>query len=139
MDEISSILRDDQIINIIDENGEKHPIKFKKLTAMRALEIEDKFNELMIKVNKNTIKAPGNLSVGDKVEWTLKNDNKLSKQYLFALIDLCLTVIPNKNQEGFKLTRKFVLDNFDIAGVETFLKILLNTIKPEPEKKTDKK
>ena len=127
---INSLLSNNQIINIKNDDGDiVKVIKFRKLSATRTFEIADKYNEL---IAQNTDDLQGAKDIGK------------SKKLFSNLIDLCFDIIrPLTFMDRLKyrfsknyISKKWLMDNFDIDGLNDFMAKILEPISGGTEKKT---
>jgi len=123
---VTSLLSNYQIINIKDDDGNTvKELKFTKLSANRTFEIAEKYNDL----------------VSDHLD-TDEKDMKKSRKIFDNLIDLCFDIIrPKKLSDRIKnrfsknyVSKKWLMDSFDVAGVNKFINTVLEPI--TGEKKT---
>ena len=138
----ASLLCDDQIIKITEADGKVREIKFKKLSAIRTMDIVEKYNKIIIpSVAKARKEKDG--TDEEKLTRILIGDMKSSKRMMLELVNLCLEIIRPvglvkklKNIfSGNWVSKKWILTNLDTDQMKDFISMITKPI--IGEKKTE--
>jgi hypothetical protein len=126
---VNSLLSNVQILHIKDDDGKiVKELRFRKLSANRTFEIAEKYNELM-KLSEDTG------TDGTDVTHTQKRFSKM--------LDVCFDIVrPLKLIDRIKnrlskdyISKKWLMDNFDVDGLNQFMTKILEPIIGDSEKK----
>ena len=138
----ASLLCDDQIIKITEADGKVREIKFKKLSAIRTMDIVEKYNKIIIPPVAKARKEKDGTDE-EKLTRILIGDMKSSKRMMLELVNLCLEIIRPvglikklKNIfSGNWVSKKWILTNLDTDQMKDFISIITKPI--IGEKKTE--
>ena len=138
----ASLLCDDQIIKITEADGKVREIKFKKLSAIRTMDIVEKYNKIIIPPVAKARKEKDGTDE-EKLTRILIGDMKSSKRMMLDLVNLCLEIIRPvgfikklKNMfSGNWVSKKWILTNLDTDQMKDFISMITKPI--IGEKKTE--
>lgn len=131
----ASLLCDDQVLKITEADGRVREIKFKKLSALRTMDVVEKYNKIII---PTVVKARKEKDGTDeeKVTTILIGDIKKTKKMLLDLVKLCLEIIRpvgivaqfKSMTSGNWVSKKWILTNLDSDQMKDFIAMITKPI-----------